>query len=60
MKVLFCHNYCRHPGGGEAAYLAERELLPDFEHQVLDHVRRNVEIRVDGFLSKAGLGLKTI
>jgi hypothetical protein len=40
--------------------LAERELLPDFEHQVLDYVRRKVEIHVDGFLSKAGLGLKTI
>jgi hypothetical protein len=41
-------------------YLAERELLPDFEHQVQDYVRRKVEIHVDGCLSKAGLGLKTI
>ena len=60
MKILFCHNYYEHPGGEDSAYLAEKELLKSFGHQVLEHVRRNEEIRVDGLLSKASLGLQTI
>ena len=60
MKILLCHNYYRHPGGEDSAYLAERELLTHFGHQVLEYVRRNEEIRDDGFLSKVKLGLQTI
>lgn len=60
MKALLCHNYYQQPGGEDSAYLAERELLLAFGHQVLDYVRRNEEIHVDGFFSKARLGLQTI
>jgi glycosyltransferase involved in cell wall biosynthesis len=60
MKVLLCHNYYRHPGGEDSAYLAERDLLAHFGHQVLEYVRRNEEIRVDGFLSKTSLGFQSI
>jgi glycosyltransferase involved in cell wall biosynthesis len=60
MRVLFCHNYYQHPGGEDSAYLAERDLLKHFGHQVQEYLRRNQEIRVDGFLSKASLGLQTI
>jgi len=60
MKILLCHNYYRHPGGEDSAYLAERELLTHFGHQVLVYVRRNEEIRDDGLLSKVSLGLQTI
>lgn len=60
MKVLVCHNYYQHPGGEDCAYLAERDLLTHFGHQVLEYIRRNEEIRVDGLLSKVSLGLQTI
>jgi glycosyltransferase involved in cell wall biosynthesis len=60
MKILLCHNYYRQPGGEDTEYSAEKALLTSFGHQVLEYVRRNNEISLDGFLAKLSLGLRSI
>ena len=60
MKILLCHNYYQHPGGEDSVYLAERDLLTHFGHQVQEYIRRNEEVHVDGCWSKVSLGLQTI
>src|SRR5260370_28196214 len=60
MKILLCHNYYRQPGGEDTEYSAEKALLTSFGHQVLEYVRRNDEIPLDGFLTKVSLGLRSI
>jgi glycosyltransferase involved in cell wall biosynthesis len=60
MRILLCHNYYRQPGGEDTEYSAERALLTSSGHQVLEYVRRNDEIPLDGFLAKVSLGLRTI
>src|SRR5690349_23401651 len=60
MKVLLCHNYYRQPGGEDSEFLAQKELLTLFGHQVLEYVRRNDEAELRGLFSTATLGLRTI
>ena len=59
MKVLICHNYYRQPGGEDAEFLAEKAMLVEAGHCVLEFTRRNDEISEHNLFSKAKLGLGT-
>lgn len=44
MKVLLVHNEYQQPGGEDAVFRLERQLLADFGHTVITYVRSNHEI----------------
>ncbi len=58
MKILLVHNFYRQPGGEDAVFEVERDLLRDAGHEVCEYVRRNEEIGDDGIWSKLSAGLR--
>jgi glycosyltransferase involved in cell wall biosynthesis len=52
MRILLVHNFygSQAPSGENTAYLAERDLLFDFGHEVLEFIRYSDEIRGRGAL----------
>jgi glycosyltransferase involved in cell wall biosynthesis len=60
MKILLGHNFYREPGGEDASFQAEKRLLTEAGHHVLEYIRCNDEIVDDGLLMCAKLGLRTI
>ncbi len=60
MKILQVHNRYQLPGGEDEVFRAERELLALMGHRVIEYVRRNDEITLNGFLSSAWLTAETV
>ena len=59
VKILIAHNFYWGPGGEDVSFQAEKRLLTEAGHKVLEYTRRNDEIVDDGFLTCAKLGLRT-
>jgi glycosyltransferase involved in cell wall biosynthesis len=59
MKVLICHNYYQQPGGEDVEFLAERAILLEGGHSILEFTLRNDQINGYSLFSKAKLGLAT-
>jgi len=57
MKILICHNYYQRPGGEDVEFFAERAILLEAGHRVLEFTRRNDQISEHGLFSKAKLVL---
>lgn len=60
MKVLLVHNRYREPGGEDMVFAAEEQLLRGAGHQVIEYVRDNNEIALNGFVSRARLAAGTL
>ena len=59
MKLLLIHNFYQEPGGEDATFSLEKELLLSAGHRVAVYSRHNSEIAGYGFVPKATLGLRT-
>lgn len=60
MKVLLVHNRYQQPGGEDAVFEAERDLLRSRGHQVVVYERHNAEIADYSVLRRAGLPRQAI
>ena len=60
MKILIAHNVYREPGGEDVSFQAEKRLLTEAGHKVLEYTPRNDAIVDGGFLACAKLGLRTV
>ncbi len=53
MRVLLAHNYYQQPGGEDTEFAAEKNLLRQRGHEVVEFTRRNAEIHRIGRLRAA-------
>jgi glycosyltransferase involved in cell wall biosynthesis len=60
LRVLLVHNRYRQPGGEDAVFEFERDLLREAGHELRVYERRNDEIPASGLRGRAGLALGTI
>ena len=60
MKILIVHNFYKQPGGEDIAFQAECELLQAAGHHVVTYIRKNDEIKSNGFAAKLSLGVRTL
>lgn len=60
MKLLLVHNRYRHPGGEDAVFRREGELLRLAGHQVFEYIRQNTDIADDGVLRTVGAAMRTL
>lgn len=59
MKLLLVHNFYQEPGGEDATFALEKEMLVSGGHRVAVYSRHNSEIASYGFVPRATLGLRT-
>src|SRR5579883_2380362 len=60
MKVLLVHNEYQQPGGEDAVFCLERDLLKSFGHNVVSYVRTNHEISRHSEIGRISLLKQTI
>ncbi|HZT71140.1 MAG TPA: glycosyltransferase family 4 protein [Terriglobia bacterium] len=60
MKVLLVHNEYQQPGGEDAVFRLERDLLKSFGHNVVSYVRTNHEISRHSEIGRISLLKQTI
>ncbi len=60
MKVLVAHNRYQQAGGEDAVFAAEVDLLRRAGYQVIEYVRTNDEIALDGVVSRPRLAAATV
>lgn len=60
MRILQVHERYLHPGGEDVEAEAEKRLLRENGHVVIEYRRSNDEIAQEGALRKAALGLRTV
>jgi glycosyltransferase involved in cell wall biosynthesis len=60
MKVMLVHNRYRQPGGEDAVFDAERDLLLSAGDSVIEYTRSNDAISPDGFGSRSRLAISTV
>lgn len=60
MRIGFVHNRYQQAGGEDAVFRAEGELLRAAGHQVIEYVRNNDEIALNGFLSRTRVAMGTV
>lgn len=60
MRILLLHNRYQQPGGEDSAFEAEKRLLLDAGHRVVEYSRHNDEIASYGLWQKATLAPRTL
>jgi glycosyltransferase involved in cell wall biosynthesis len=60
MKILLVHNSYQQPGGEDVVVAAEKQLLIERGHQVVEYLRDNNEIAAYGRFRKATLTARTV
>ncbi len=60
MRALLVHNYYQEPGGEDAVFQAESDLLHASGHVVVDYVRYNDRIALNGPLSRLSMAVRTV
>jgi glycosyltransferase involved in cell wall biosynthesis len=53
MRILMIHNYYQNAGGEDIVYNAEKKLLHDNGHEVIEYLRDNHEVKKNGLISTA-------
>ncbi len=46
MKILLAHNYYQQPGGEDTAFRAERDMLKEYGHTVIEYTDHNDRIKI--------------
>ncbi len=60
MRILFIHNRYQHSGGEDTVFEAEKALLSDKGHDVIEYVRNNLEIESYSLYKKVLLFKTTV
>lgn len=60
MKILLIHNYYQQPGGEDAVFEQEIQLLQSAGHTVIEYKRSNTEIQSSGVAGKVAAAKRTV
>ncbi len=60
LQILFIHNHYQYAGGEDVVFAAEQGLLRRAGHRVVEYVRDNHEIALNGIASRVNLGVRTV
>ena len=60
MKICLIHNFYQQPGGEDQVFFAEKKLLAEHDHEVVEYTRHNDEIHDYSLPGKMALMPRTI